>query len=73
MTKKELLKRLELLPDDCEIKIKNDGILYEPLESGWRYKPSKDLDPKFQNEWSSKVQSDVDKTKSIAIEYILTF
>ena len=35
MTKSELLKMIELLPDDCEIKIKHNGALHLPIESGW--------------------------------------
>lgn len=77
MKKEELLKRLELLPDDCEIKIKSDGKLYEPLESSWRYTMTEGEEIKVMDDLSnniqSDIQSDINKTKEKATLYILTF
>lgn len=73
MTKVELLKMIELLPDDCEIKIKHNGALHLPIESGWRYTMTEDEELKVQDEWSNNIQSDINKTKESATLYILTF
>ena len=73
MTKEELLKRIELLPDDCEIKIKSEGKLHEPLESSWRYKMTEEEEIKVMDEWSNNIQSDINKTKQTATLYVLTF
>ena len=73
MTKAELIKMIELLPDDCEIKIKHNGNLHTPIESSWWYTMSEEEQLKVQNEWSNKVQDDINKTKQTATLYVLTF
>lgn len=73
MTKKELIKRMELLPDDCEIKIRNWGKLYEAFESSWRYTMTEAEELKVIDEWSNNIQSDINKTKETATLYVLTF
>lgn len=73
MKKEELIKRIELLPDDCEIKIRNWGKLYEPLESSWRYTMTEEEELKVIDERSNNIQSDINKTKETATLYVLTF
>lgn len=73
MTKKELIKRIELLPDDCEIKIRSWGKLYEAFESSWRYTMTEEEELKVIDERSNNIQSDINKTKETATLYVLTF
>ena len=75
MTKSELIKALEHFPDDCEIKIKYNGKLYSPIESGWKYDVIDDHNNKnilFENVWSNKISEYLIKTKKKATEYTLT-